>query len=238
MRREISTVGDFLHIYTRGNRKQPIVRDQNDWWYFVQMLFYFNSVLPIINPSREIRSISNINLTKRNPFEWLDVWPPRNPLVKILSFVLVENHFHLLVKEIREGGLTLFMRKLCTGLAMRFNKKYGEVGRLFQSSYKAKRVESDEYLTYLSVYIQLKNVLERYPGGFEKAMSEFDKATQWAIQDPYSSFGDYAGKRNSPIIEKDVLGQLFPNQESYIRFAKSCLMSGDINQKIGGLMFE
>lgn len=244
MRKEHFTTGDFVHVYTRGNRKQDIVREKGDWWHFLKMLFYLNSELPVANSSRVIQNLPGVNFgtnlaNSQDFFEWPLFLPQRKPLVKIITFVLMKNHFHLLLKEIRKDGISLFMQKLCTSLAMHFNKRHGEVGRLFQSSYHAKRIDSDDYLSYLSLYIQLKNTLQRYPGGFAFAPEHFEKAFRWAIDDPFTSLGDYAGERSSPIIDKDILAEIFPTSESYKRFARTCFsQEQDWENKISHLLME
>lgn len=238
MRKEAFTVGSYVHVYNRGNRKEPIVRDKKDRWHFLQLLFYCNSDLSLLNPIRTMQTMDRKNQISQNPFLWPDHLPARNPLVKILCFVLLENHFHLLLKEIQEGGISLFMRKLGTGMAMHFNKKYQEVGRLFQNSYRARTIDKDEYLTYLSVYIQLKNCFELYPHGLKQAINEFDKAFEWAVQYPYCSLGDYAGARNSLIIDKEVLGEIFPTPQEYRAFAKQCMLRMNLQARLGSLTFE
>lgn len=239
MRKENFTVGSFVHVYNRGNRKQPIVRDQKDKWHFLEILFYFNSKIVISNSFRSLQRRWRFNLHRPNqPFVWPTEWPSREPIVKILSFALLENHFHLLLKEIQEGGITLFMRKLGTGMATYFNTKYDEVGALFQGSYKAKRIEEDLYIKYLSAYIQVKNSFENYPGGLQEAIKNFDKAYEQATKNPYCSLADYAGLRNSPIIDKDILGDFFSSPEEYKEFARQCLTQIDINGKLGKLTLE
>ena len=131
------------------------------------------------------------------------------------------------------------MRKFNTGMAKYFNTKYKQVGSLFQGKYKAKVVEEDIYLMYLSVYIQVKNVFERYPEkGLSGALENFDKAYNWAIQDPFTSLGDYAGKRNSPIVEKDVLGRMFLAPEKYKEFAKQCMLGMNLDEKLAKLKLD
>jgi len=113
------------------------------------------------------------------------------------------NHFHLLLEEIKEGGIAKFMQRLCGSMSMTFNTKYGERGSLFQGSYKSKTVDNDRYIQYLAYYIQVKNVLELYPGGLAQAMRNFDGAWSWALQYPFSSFSFYAAEHDSPIIDKN-----------------------------------
>jgi len=229
-------VGSYAHIYNRGNRKQPIVRDAKDKWCFLQVLYYLNHQSLIPNPFRELRALLKSDFNNRL------IWPQslgiRSPLVKILAFKLRENHLHLLLKQEVDDGIRIFMQRAGTAMAKRFNERYKEVGSLFQGKYKGKLIEKDDYLTYLSVYIQVKNAFEEYPGGLEKAVQEFDKAYEWALNDPYNSLGDYAGKRDSPIIEKDILGEIFSTPQVYKEFAKQCLFDINFNEKIGNLHID
>lgn len=48
-------MGDYVHVYNRGNRKQEIVRDAKDQWHFLQMLYYFNTEKTPENPFRDLR---------------------------------------------------------------------------------------------------------------------------------------------------------------------------------------
>lgn len=236
MQREKITIDSFVHVYNRGNRKQEIVRDNKDKWHFLEILYYLNDESVEANPFYKIQN--SLTTVVNKPFFWPDSWPEKKPLVKIINFSLLENHYHLFLKEIKEGGISLFMKRLGTGMAKYFNTKYKENGRLFQGPYRSKRIDEEIYFKYLSVYIQVKNVFEMYPGGYKKAINEFDKAYDWAIKYPYCSLADYAGERNSLIIDKDVLGELFSNPKDYKEFARQCLEQIDLNNKLGKLVLE
>jgi putative transposase len=230
MRKEPFSIGSFVHVYNRGNRKQPVVYNTQDRWHFLQILYYFNSNYSPPNIFRELRKLLKSDFYKQ--FVWPQNWPERKPIVKIICFSLLNDHFHLLLKEIREGGITMFMRKLGTGMTNYSNIKYHESGRIFQGAYKARLVDRDVYLRYLSVYIQVKNIFELYPGGLEKAVTEFDKAFDFAIDYPYCSLADFAGDRKSPIIDKDLLGELFPNKKDYKKFAEDCILGMNLEEKL------
>lgn len=236
MRKDPFAVGSFIHVYNRGNRKQPIVKDAKDRWHFLQMLFYFNNRFSPSNIFRELRKLLKSDFNRDFNFIWPENWPGRQPIVKILSFGLADNHFHLIMKEIKQGGVTMFMRKLGTGMTNYYNTKYQETGRLFQGAYKARLVNTDNYLKYLSVYVQVKNILELYPGGMEKALNNFEDAFKFASKYPYCSLADYVGYRSSPIIEKDLLGEIFNDPKEYKRFAKDCMFSADFDEKIKHLI--
>ena len=236
MRREGFEIGSFVHVYNRGNRKQAIVRDARDRWHFLQMLYYFNNEALFANPFREAKETLKTNF--HSQLFWPPIWGKRKPMVKVIAFALVENHYHFLLKEITEKGISHFMRRIGIGLAKYFNAKYQEVGGLFQGSYKAKVISEDIYLQYLSVYIQVKNVFELYPGGPEAALKEFDAAYDWAVRYPYCSLGDYAGSRESPIIDKDLLGDIFPTPGKYKDFARRCLTRMNLEMQVGNLTLE
>ena len=233
MRKEPFTTGDYVHVYNRGNRKQPIVLDEADRKRFLEMLYYFNADVSIQNIFSE--------LCKKNfkfNLKWPEDWPEHKPIVKILAFVLMPNHFHLLLKETIDGGTSKFMQKLGTGITNYFNEKYDESGSLFQGSYKAKRVDRDPYLGYLSAYVQLKNPLELIKDGFKEAKNNFDHAFDLAVKYPYSSLAFYVTNNTSPIIEKEILGDLFPTPAAYKEFCRDCIMGMDLEDNIKDLTFE
>ncbi len=238
MGKDLYTVGNYLHIFRRGNRKAPIVRDDADWWRFVLMLYYFNSKKSIDYRYAGGQTSGRIS-GNSDAFYWKEEWGDREPIVEILCFTLMENHYHLLTKEIQPQGNSLFIQKLNTGLSMSFNEKYNETGSLFERKMKYRVIESEEYLTYVSAYIQVKNLLERYPnGGLKGAVRNWKKAMKWALQDPYSSFADYAGNRNFPIIEKGILGNIFTSPEEYKSFAEGCIFNINMEKKLGSLIIE
>lgn len=221
MRKEAFFVNDFVHIYNRGNRKQEIVRDEADREYFLDALFYFNNKKTPPVPLSFIRKSNYGNTVNR--FIWQPHWPARDPLVKILAFILLDNHFHLLIQEINDGGTTAFMRKFATGITNRFNTKYNETGRLFQGAYKAKRVDSENYLRYLSIYIQIKNAFEVHPKGSQYAVEHFDEAYVFATRYPYGSLAVYTKNRECPIVDTDDLRDIFIHESEYKEFARGAL---------------
>lgn len=221
MRKEQFFVGDIIHVFNRGNRKQEIVRDEKDRVRFMQMLYYFNDEYSSANLFRNLNRYWNIGFYRN--FDRLPGWPKQNPLVKILAFVLMNNHYHLILEEIKEGGVAKFMLKLGTGMTNRFNTRYKETGRLFQGTYKARRVDRDNYLRYLAIYVQVKNVFELYPGGIHKALKNFDDAYEFTLKYPYNSLSNYTGNETSPIVDTEMLKEAFPTKHEIKEFAKECM---------------
>lgn len=239
MRKEPFGKGDYVHVYNRGNKKQEIVKDERDRLHFLEMLFYFNTEITPPNPFQNIKTsgqLLRLNLNSPNKFIWPDHWVPRKPIVKILSFMLMKNHFHFILEEVVENGIAKFMQRLGTGMTMYYNTRHQETGMLFQGSYKAKLIDKDLYLKYLNVYIQVKNGFELYNGGFEVAMKEFDRAYKWIAEFPYGSLSHYYGKVTAPIVDKDLFLEIFASPDDYKNFAKECMLN--LENRLGELTIE
>ncbi len=202
MRVEPFSVGSIIHVTKRGTRGTDIVHDSSDRHRFIKSLFLLNDTYIGPNWHRETAELPL--------FERPDHWPEREPLVHILAWTLLSNHFHFLLQEIREGGTAKLMQRFCGSMSMCFNLKYKERGSLFQSAYHARVVKETPHLSYLAFYILVKNVLEMYPGGFTAALDNFDDAWEWASHYEFSSFKDHISGVPSPLIDDpdDLLADL------------------------------
>ena len=193
MRVEPFSIGSVVHVTKRGTRGTDIVRDLGDRHRFIRSLFLLNDTHIGPNWHRETAELPL--------FERPDHWPEREPLVHILAWTLLSNHFHLLLQEIQEGGVAKFMQRFCGSMSLCFNLKYKENGGLFQSAYHARAVSETPHMNYLVFYILVKNVLEMYPGGLTAAHDNFDDAWKWASQYRFSSFRDHISGTPSPLID-------------------------------------
>lgn len=211
----------------RGARNMEIIRDDSDRWRFLKSLFYLNN-----NNYRTHLWESELNKNKVPVFSWPPLWQPQDKLVEILAFILMPNHFHLLLREIREHGISLFMQGLCGSMTLSFNEKYDELGSIFQGPYKGRNVDTNEYLMRVAVYIMVKNSFELLPGGIKKAMENFDEAWNSALKNPFSSLADYGDQRNSPILDKGLLGKLFDSPTKFKTFAKETMLSRKLDSII------
>lgn len=216
MRVQPHGVGSFVHAMKRGARGLPIVRNEADCKRFAKLLYFLNE---------EHRDENWESKTARlKMFERPADWPERRPLTRILGWVLLRNHFHLLLEETSEGGIAKFMQRLCGSMSVHFNAKYKEKGSLFQGGYKGRTIHTDQYLQQIVPYIMVKNVFELYPAGYTKALKEFDRAWQWGVESyAFSSLPEYAGDRSWPIVERGIVGELFPDQKTFKRHAREVI---------------
>ena len=77
-----------------------------------------------------------------------------------------------------------------------------------------------------------------YPGGIKVAKENFDDAYDFAIKYPYCSLSTYAGVKKSPIIDTDILGEIFSSPEEYKEFARDCILGMDMDEELGILELE
>lgn len=126
----------YYHIYARGASKKPIFIDELDYSYFLHLLQRYLSL-------KEIKDNKGA------------IYKKLYDDVELLAYCLVKNHFHLLVYQVHMGAMQSLMRRVMTGYSAYFNKKYKMSGSLFESRYKASRIDNNEHLTHISRYIHL-----------------------------------------------------------------------------------
>jgi len=231
-------VGKIYHIYNRGVAKCPISKQEADNWRFLQGLCLFNDVKSVTNVLWQLeRNRGRLTLgVLRNYI--ISEGRKREPLVRILAYCIMPNHFHLLMQEISPGGITKFMHKLGLGYARYFNNKYNRVGSLFQGKFKNIIVENKNYLQYLLVYINVLNPAELLKLDWkEEGIEDVEKILKFTKNYQWSTHQEYLGKRRSIIINKGILGKLLPTPKAYLDLVEAVLKEKRY-QEISSLTFE
>lgn len=205
--RKISFVkGEYYHIYNRGNSKQRIFRDKNDYVRFIGLLFACNSS-------------ENFKIDNLNKKESLLNFPRGKQIVYIGAYCLMPNHFHILITDAGEGNVSKFMQKLITAYVMYFNKKYQRTGSLFEGKFKAEYASSDRYLKYLFSYIHL-NPIKLIESKWKKVgIQNKPKVLKFLEQYQYSSYLDYLGieRYEKIIIGRNYFPEYFPSKNYFQR---------------------
>lgn len=172
---------EYYHIYNRGNGKQVIFKDKEDYERFVGLMYSCN----------QIESFKVDNLQKD---EGLFNVKRKNLLVNIGAYCLMPNHFHILITQIEDDGISKFIKKLLTSYVMYFNKKYQRTGSLFEGRFKAEHVDNDRYLKYLYSYIHLNPVKLIQKDWKDNGIQNKNEAIKFLNQYKYSSYSDYLGE--------------------------------------------
>jgi putative transposase len=192
--------GNYFHVYNRGVEKRKVFSNRHDYERFVLCLREFNNHDSFV----EIRELVGADDPfSGNPISG-EISGERDKLVEIVAYCLNPNHYHLLLKEVREGGVAKFMQRVGIGYTNYFNKKNNRSGVLFQGKYKKVEVKSNEQLLYLSAYVNANHYIHK--------IDEFDN---WE----YSSFFDYLGQRENGWCNTDpILKQFKSNRKDYKKF--------------------
>lgn len=186
------TVRSFIengiyHVYNRGVEKRDIFLDEQDYAVFLHLLKYYLS--PIDEKSHHpLLEFQNFSIVRPRPLANIE------KEVDLLSYCLMSNHFHLLLRQISKDGVTKLLRRISTTYSMYFNKRYKRVGYLFQGRYKAAFIDSDNYLLHVSRYIHLNP--------FE--LTRFD-----LVSYPYSSYPHFLGVKRAIWLKPDFILRYF-----------------------------
>ncbi len=196
--------GEYYHIFNRGVNKQLIFHETTDWARFLFLILHFQSPVIFQNIGRPTKEFVKHSVFNINSDEII-----KKRYVELTAFCLMPNHFHLIVKEVKEGGISQYMQRVLNSYTKYFNTKYKKSGHLFQGPYKAVHVGNNEQLLYLSAYIH------RNPREFTNWSGKEDKY-QW------SSYQDLVKQnRFEKLINSDIITDQFKNKNDYNNFVKT-----------------
>ena len=206
--------GELYHLYNRGNSKQVIFLDVEDYHRFAKLLYLCNS-----NNSINFRNV--IVSRHIDAFEF----DRGERLVSIGSWCLMPNHFHLYVYNLPKQGLgesevnniTKFMLKLCTSYSKYFNKKYNRTGKLFEDKFKSVHINTENQAKYLFSYIHLNPVKLIYGDWKKEGIKNINECIKYLDEYKWSSYRDFVGivRSENKIIDEDFPLKYFLVKESF-----------------------
>lgn len=197
--------GNIYHIYNRGNNKDRIFFDEQDY-----RAFLFRLGLCLGFTEKELNQKKLIAM----PYSRIRITDTDKNNFKLYVFSLIPNHFHLLIEQVGDVPISNLMLKLSTSYAKYINKKHKRVGHIFQDQFKAVLIENNPQLMWTSSYIHMNAVKD----GIVKHPSEYI----------WSSYNDYASDRNLSIVTKELLLETFENKENLIEQTLNFDVKGDL----------
>ena len=183
-------LGGFYHIYNRGVDKRIVFVDKQDADRFLFLLDILNSSVNIKNLNNLLKGDLDIHIQDVKNGE---------PLVRIHAFAVVKNHYHLIVEQVRQDGVSTFMQKLGTAYTKYFNARHDRSGALFQGKFKYGEIMSDNQFLRLVSYTNLNLQVHHA----ERSWTSF------------SSEGCYLGKENFSFCDKKYAMDMFGSITSY-----------------------
>lgn len=203
--------GEIYHIFNRGSEKRVIYQDRRDYKRFLKSIQYYQ----LQGPKPKFSHFS-----KKNTFKPEEA----DRIAEVLAFCLMPNHYHLLIKQVKEGGITEMLTKLSLSYTKYFNTRYKRVGPLFQGEFKAVHIEDDQQLVHISRYIHLNPVVSF----LVKDISRYE----------FSSYPEYTqASSNGFCSTKEVL-DFFKSPGTYKQFVADQTDYGQTLERIKHQLIE
>ena len=203
---------EYYHIFNRGAAKGLIFNDFIDYRRFLLNMLVFNSDEPVGG------------LYALSVSDFVDIKSKNEPVVEIIAYCLNPNHFHIILKQLVDGGISKFMHKIQKGYSYYFNSRNDRSGTLYQGTFKAVHIDTDEYLQHVSAYINLNSHVHKLGAPVPRIRSSWD---------------EYVGDGGLKICKTDIVLDSFKDAESYKKFAlesledilrrKKLLIKGKVN---------
>lgn len=206
MRKTRFAPGNYYHIYNRGQNKQQIFLNARDYMRFLFLLLHMQGKAPLVHTTRLLKSVKSIDEIKLDSDTYNKIIQTK--IIELVQYALMPNHFHLLVYETEEGGISRYMQRLQNSYTKFFNTKYDRTGHLFQGPFGAAPVKNGEQLLYLSAYIHA-NPLD---------IKEFRDMPE---KYPWSSYQDFTTKNRWPdLLKPGIILDQFRDSNDYLNFVK------------------
>ena len=155
--------GEMYHIYNRGVDKRIVFKSKADYLRFYMSLDVFNSLTPS----------HNFEAAKNKERKTAD------KLVQIHAYSLLPNHFHLILEQLCENGISEFMKRVSGGYTSYFNDRHNRSGVLFQGAFKRIHIDTEEYFNYLFAYVNENH----YVHGLQRSDDIFCSSSKHYSQD-------------------------------------------------------
>ena len=207
--------GEYYHVFNRSIDNKPIFTSRKECKRaLIAVQYYQFSLLPLklslfLRLSVDHRSELLMQLSSEN-----------KRLINLLCYCLMPNHFHFLLKQTEDKGISRFVRNFENSYTKYFNKKEERDGPIFKGQFKAVRIERDEQLLHVSRYIHL-NPYSSFLVKDYKSIMEYE----------WSSIGEYLGNRKGFCYSGLILS-FYNSSEGYKKFI---LNHADYQRRLEGI---
>lgn len=196
--------GYTYHVINRGVASQPTFINHSYYKRAIETFLYYQ------NQNLSLRYSYFIRQTQNKRSEILDSLRQQSDLlVEIIAYCLMPNHYHLLLRQIKDDGISIFMSKFANSYTKFFNTKNTRIGPVFQGKFKSVLIESDNQLLHVSRYIHLNPFT-----------SSLVKDINNLHQYQYSSYPEYINQNSNNFCQKDIILNYFKAKNSYLNFTR------------------
>lgn len=193
----------IYHVFNRGVAHQPTFIDKRDYLRAIDSMAYYQSARPSLKYAKFLK----LAIEDRKKI-WEQFKNSDDKLVKIICYCFMPNHFHFLLKQLIDGGISKFLSNFTNSYTRYFNTKNEREGPLFTGKFKSVRIETDEQLLHTSRYIHLNPYTSHVVGKIENLETY-----------PYSSFPEYLKESSfTGLCNRDIIISNFSKKNSYKNF--------------------
>ncbi|MFC1756712.1 transposase [Patescibacteria group bacterium] len=186
---------EIYHLCNRSVEGKKIFIKEQDCVYFLKTLFAVNTTAQLpVNWRRDLFTVRMGEILNNG-----------KPLVKFYALILMPDHFHVLVEQLEENGISRVMQRTCNSFAKYFNTKYNRKGCLFQGRFKGVPMLFDNQASHIMTYIH-GNALDLFDLGWrEGEIMDWTNAKNFLKEYQWSSLGIFtkSGIVN-PLIRKFI----------------------------------
>jgi REP element-mobilizing transposase RayT len=138
--------------------------------------------------------------------------------LSLIVYCLLPNHYHFLVQQLGQHDAGKLPQLVFNSYGKAYNKRYDHSGTLFEGRYKAKHVDSDQYLRHLCRYIHANPVKD----GLVEHLEEW----------PYSNYLEWVGLRQGTLVDRQFIAEMFPNPSEYEEFVRDYLLNRQLPDEL------
>ena len=233
-RKEQFVNGEIYHIIVKGIDENVIFKDIDDHYRGIFSIYEFNNTKPVVIFKRrqKIKAFKNRFQKFSRGRASTDFPDERDPLVEILAFCFMPNHIHLLLRQLKDDGITKFMSKVGTGYGGYFNRKYSRQGYVFQKRFTAVHIKTNEQLKTVFVYIHTNGISLIEPKWKEIGIKNPEKVIKFLEDYKWSSYPDYIGKKNFPsVTDREFMLNIMGGEKGCREFVESWIRyKGEIKE--------
>lgn len=193
---------EVYHIVNKGIASMPTFLNKREYIRAIETVRFYQNISPSLKYSRFLLLPTDERLNLLDKFRKQKNW-----LVDVICYCFMPNHFHFLLKQLTDGGISKFMSNFTNSYTRYFNTRHERNGSLFVGKFKSVRIETEEQLTHVSRYIHL-NPYTSYVVKTIKNLEEY----------PYFSFLEYIEENTEGICTKDIVLSHFKDAKSYKDF--------------------
>ncbi len=216
--------GEIYHIFNRAIEGRNLFQQVADYFRFIFCLYELNDK-NIVNMRLRISQ----RKARNNPKNYRGQTPSisREPLVEIIVFCLMPNHYHLLVRQLVDNGISLFMKKLGDGYVGYFNEKYERKSRgsIFQSHFKAVHIKTQEQLMNVICYIFTNPISILEKNWKKEGVKNPQEAIKFLENYKWFSYPDcIEGKAFPSVTQRDFIYEVFGDSENLKKSVESWIL--------------